>query len=51
MWQQLGRYLFKQVDALQAGHGADEQVQYLSNCDHSTRCSATDRRFLDAAVM
>lgn len=35
MWQQLGRYLFKQIDALKAGHDADGQVQYLSNCNNS----------------
>lgn len=50
MWQQLGRYLFKQVDAIQAGQEADEQVQYLSTKGRSTPCSATDRNFLNRSV-
>ena len=50
IWQQLGRDLFKRVDAIQAGQEADEQVQYLSTKGHSTPCSATDRNFLDRSV-
>jgi len=50
MWQQLGRHLFKQVDAIQAGQEVDEQTQYLSTKGHSTPCSTTDRNFLDRSV-
>ncbi|KAF1922622.1 acyl-CoA oxidase [Didymella exigua CBS 183.55] len=50
MWQQLGRYLLKQVDAIQAGQDADEQVRYLAPEGPSIPCSATDRRFLDTSV-
>jgi acyl-CoA oxidase len=50
MWQQLGRYLFKQVDAIQAGRDADEQTRYLSTKGYSAPSSATDRSFLDRSV-
>lgn len=36
MWQQLGRYLFKQFDAIYAGQEANEQTQHLSTKGHST---------------
>jgi acyl-CoA oxidase len=50
MWQQLGRYLVKQVDAIQAGQEADEQTQYLSIKSDNSPCSATDRHFLERSV-
>jgi acyl-CoA oxidase len=50
MWQQLGRYLIKQVDAMQAGREVDKQTQYLSAKSNSQPCSATDRHFLDRSV-
>lgn len=50
MWQQLGRYLVKQVDAIQAGQEADKQTQYLSIKSDNIPCSATDRHFLERSV-
>jgi acyl-CoA oxidase len=51
LWQQVGRYLLKQVDALQQGQPVVEQLQYLaSKNDPNTPCAATSKQFLDAEV-
>ncbi|KAF1351516.1 acyl-CoA oxidase [Lizonia empirigonia] len=50
MWQQVGRYLFKQVSLLQDGKDCEQQVSYLLSRDYVTPCSATDRQFLEANV-
>jgi acyl-CoA oxidase len=51
MWQQGGRYLLKQVDALQHGNEVNEQMQYLaSKCDPYMPCTAAADNFLDVVV-
>ncbi|KAF2123520.1 acyl-CoA oxidase [Dothidotthia symphoricarpi CBS 119687] len=51
LWQQVGRYLLKQVDALQQGEAVDAQVQYLTSTgDLSTPCLASTSQFLDVSV-
>lgn len=50
MWQQLGHYLFKQIDTIQAGQEADEQLNYLSTKDNPTPCSVISSKFLDLSV-
>jgi acyl-CoA oxidase len=47
MWQQVGRYLLKQVDALEHSKEIDEQMEYLaSNLDPYQPCSVTGNNLL-----
>jgi acyl-CoA oxidase len=51
MWQQVGRYLLRQIDALKHSNDIDEQMQYLpSNLDPYQPCSATEAELLEPDV-
>ncbi|KAB2109691.1 hypothetical protein AG0111_0g2109 [Alternaria gaisen] len=51
LWQQVGRYLLKQLDHLQDGEPIEPQVQYLTDVeDPNIACSAFGTQFLDPEV-
>jgi acyl-CoA oxidase len=51
LWQQVGRYLLKQLDRLQDGEPIEVQVQYLTDVeDPNSPCNAFATQFLDPQV-